>query len=87
VLSLPFEVRALAAFRADVLSAISRILVEAIFARHRACAQRLGLRAAQAGAVTHVQRFGSSINLNVHLHVMLLDGVFTRSGQGRRPRL
>jgi hypothetical protein len=30
------------------------------------------------GAVTHVQRFGSSLNLNVHLHVMLLDGVFVR---------
>jgi hypothetical protein len=30
-LSLPFELRALAAFRADVLSALSRFFVEAAF--------------------------------------------------------
>ncbi len=33
--------------------------------------------------MTHVQRFGSSINLNVHFHVMVLDGVFTRDELGR----
>jgi hypothetical protein len=32
VLSLPFELRALTAFRADVLSALGRISVEAVFA-------------------------------------------------------
>ena len=36
------------------------------------------------GAVTHVQRFGSSVNLNVHFHSMVLDGVFTRDDQGAR---
>jgi hypothetical protein len=35
VLSLPWELRALAAFKADVLSALARIFVEAIFARHQ----------------------------------------------------
>jgi hypothetical protein len=37
---------------------------------------------APIGAVTHVQRFGSSVNLNVHFHVMVLDGVFTRAADG-----
>ena len=78
VLSLPFELRALAAFRADVLSALSRIFVAAIFEKYRAWAKREGLGDAPTGAVTHVQRFGSSLNLNVHFHMMLLDGVFTR---------
>jgi len=84
VLSLPFELRALAAFRADVLSALGRIFVEAIFARQRSWAkrQRLGGEA-PCGAVTFVQRFGSSVNLNVHFHVAVLDGVFTRDEQGR----
>jgi Putative transposase/Transposase zinc-binding domain len=82
VLSLPFELRALAAFRADVLSALGRIFVEAIFARQRAWGKCAGLVGVKSGAVTHVQRFGSSINLNVHFHVMVIDGVFTRDERG-----
>jgi hypothetical protein len=83
VLSLPWELRALAAFNADVLSALARIFVEAIFARHKRWAKQRGLGKAPSGAVTHVQRFGSSINLNVHFHVMVIDGVFTRDEEGR----
>jgi hypothetical protein len=82
VLSLPWELRALAAFKADVLSAVARIFVEAIFAHHLKWAKERGLGEAPSGAVTHVQRFGSSVNLNVHFHVMVLDGVFTRDAVG-----
>jgi hypothetical protein len=82
VLSLPWELRALAAFKADVLSALARIFVEAIFAHHLKWAKEKGLGEAPSGAVTHVQRFGSSVNLNVHFHVMVLDGVFTRDAVG-----
>jgi hypothetical protein len=32
----------------------------------------------ECGAVTFVQRFGGSLNLNVHMHVVVLDGVFVR---------
>lgn len=78
VLSMPWELRPLAAFKAPVLSALGRIFVETIFARHRRLARASGLGDAPSGAVTFVQRFGSSINLNVHFHVMVLDGVFTR---------
>jgi len=78
VLSLPFELRILAAFRADVLSALSRFFVEAVSARHRARARREGVADPQCGAVTFVQRFGSSLNLHVHFHVVVLDGVFRR---------
>src|ERR1019366_1430643 len=57
------------------------IFVETIFARHRSCAKTSGLGEAPSGAVTFVQRFGSSVNLNVHFHVMVLDGVFTRDAR------
>jgi hypothetical protein len=40
-------------------------------------AKSQGIRDAQ-GAVTVVQRFGSSLNLNLHLHSLALDGVYTR---------
>ena len=41
-----------------------------------------GLRAAQTGAITFVQRFGSAANLHVHAHVLLMDGVFTAAESG-----
>ena len=31
---------------------------------------------AQTGAVTLIQRFGSAANLNIHLHCLMLDGVY-----------
>jgi hypothetical protein len=39
-----------------------------------------------AGAVTFVQRFGSSLNLHVHLHTCALDGVYVESEDGEAPR-
>lgn len=36
---------------------------------------------AQAGGVTFVQRFGSALNLNIHLHCLVLDGVYHRRGE------
>ncbi len=78
VLSLPFELRRLAAFDAKVLAALARIFAEALSDRYRQWGSREGLGPSQTGAITFVQRFGSSLNLNVHLHVVVLDGVFVR---------
>jgi hypothetical protein len=36
---------------------------------------------AHTGAVTLIQRFGSAANLNIHLHCLVLDGVYG-SGAG-----
>jgi hypothetical protein len=39
------------------------------------------------GSVTFIQRFGSALQLNVHYHVLCLEGVFLdRTDQGRPPR-
>ncbi|MFT7654555.1 MAG: hypothetical protein ACI9UU_003675, partial [Candidatus Azotimanducaceae bacterium] len=32
---------------------------------------------ARSGAITFIQRFGSALNLNVHLHMLIPDGIFT----------
>ena len=34
----------------------------------------------ETGAVTLVQRFGSALNLNVHFHMLFLDGVYQTVG-------
>jgi hypothetical protein len=42
---------------------------------------------AYPGSVTFIQRFGSALQLNVHYHVLFLEGVFLdRTDQGRPPR-
>jgi hypothetical protein len=41
----------------------------------------------QPGSVTFLQRFGGSINLNLHYHLVFLEGVFVdRAAQGLKPR-
>src|SRR5437870_9105520 len=40
----------------------------------------------QPGSVTFIQRFGGAINLNVHYHVVFLEGVYLdRTDQGLKP--
>src|SRR5262249_58070793 len=39
------------------------------------------------GSVTFIQRFGSALQLNLHFHVIALEGVYLdRPDQGRPPR-
>ncbi len=45
-------------------------------------AEERGIPHARTGAVTFVQRFGSSLNLNLHLPPHALDGVFTERPDG-----
>ena len=37
---------------------------------------------AQTGAVTLVQHFGSALNLNLHFHMLVLDGVYVENDYG-----
>ena len=45
---------------------------------------QVGLKAdeADSGAVTLIQRFGSAANLNIHLHCLVLDGVYRHNADG-----
>src|SRR6266851_3673372 len=54
------------------------VALRAIFASLRRWARREGVRDPRAGAVTFVQRFGGALNLNVHFHCVMPDGVFVR---------
>ena len=52
------------------------LVVRAIGAWQRRVARKRGLPAPRTGAVTFVQRFGGLVNLNVHFHLVVPDGVF-----------
>jgi hypothetical protein len=42
-----------------------------------------GVPDGRGGAIVVIQRFGGGLNLNLHLHALVLDGVFTREASGR----
>jgi hypothetical protein len=83
VLSFPWPLRLLFAARPELLT---RVLAVVIRALSTALARRTGFRASEAetGLVTFIQRHGSALNLNVHAHILGLDGVYTFDGA--RPR-
>jgi hypothetical protein len=76
VLSVPFPLRFLFASNPKVMTRALAIV-------YRTIATNLTRKAgftkltAQTGAVTLIQRFGSALNLNIHFHMLFLDGVYT----------
>ena len=85
VLTVPHRLRYKMAFDPDLTSFVLRTFISAVSAWLRKKARLLGARGAlQTGAITVIQRFGSSLNLNVHLHTILVDGVY-QIGPGEDP--
>ncbi len=84
VLSLPFALRYRLAYDAPLTSEVLNLFLRTLFASLRRRARKQwGVRRAQCGAVTFVQRFGSAAaNLNVHFHSLVLDGVYEVTGAG-----
>jgi hypothetical protein len=78
VLTVPFALRYRMAYDRKVLREVRRVFLRTIFAHLRRRARALGLDDPECGAVAFVQRFGSAINLNPHLHVLVIDGVYAR---------
>ena len=80
VLSLPHRLRYLLAWDHELCRAVTAVYVRAVLGFLRARARRAGVADGRSGAVVMIQRFGGALNLNVHLHALVLDGVFERSG-------
>ena len=80
VLSLPMRLRYRLAWDHDLCRAVMGRALRAILGFLRRRARDAAIRDGRSGAVAIVQRFGGALNLNVHLHALVLDGVFTRGG-------
>src|SRR5712671_6194660 len=78
VLSLPRWARFLLARDPQLITRTLDVALRAIFAHQRLRARRAGALAPRVGAVTFVQRFGGALNLNVHFHSVIPDGVFVQ---------
>jgi len=72
----------LLACRADAFGAVTSLFVSEVFRWQRERARENGLTKVRYGALVMQHRFGSSLNLNTHLHAVLPDGVFLRLASG-----
>jgi ribosomal protein S27E len=80
VLSVPFPLRFLFAAQPSVMSKVLGIVYRVI---STFLIKRAGFTVksgAQTGSVTLIQRFGSALNLNLHYHMLYLDGVYDKQG-------
>ncbi|MCF1239124.1 MULTISPECIES: IS91 family transposase [Enterobacteriaceae] len=81
VLSFPFQLRFLFASRPEVMGRVLGIVYRVI-ATHLVKKAGYTHQAAKTGAVTLIQRFGSALNLNIHFHMLFLDGVYVERPNG-----
>lgn len=82
VISFPIQIRLLLAVRPKIMSEVLNIVTSTISGH---LCKKAGFKKskAKAGVVTLIQRFGGSINLNIHFHQLYLDGVYELDDEGR----
>ena len=76
VLSYPRKLRLILACNAGAAGESTRIFLREVFRHQRRQAKRAGLSKPRVGAVCFTQRFGARVNLNLHHHALLPEGVF-----------
>src|SRR4029434_3794137 len=84
VLSLPYRLRYLLAWDHDLCRAVVSVHARAVLGFLRARARRDGVANGRSGAVAIIQRFGGALNLNIHIHALVIDGVSAHDGEELR---
>jgi hypothetical protein len=78
VFTLPFDLRYVLAWNADLRNAVHQALMRAINKHYRRDAELQGVQGpVQGAAISVAQRMSSNLQLNFHWHVLLADGVWT----------
>ncbi len=89
VLTLPWPLRLRMAYDAELTTAVLTVVLRAIQGYYRGLARKRGIAGVapeligvprgipvRIGALTSFHRAGSALNVNLHFHVLLLDGVY-----------
>jgi hypothetical protein len=74
VFTFPTPVRLALSRRPQLVMAALQAFLRVLSAWQRRRMRRRGLRPPACGAVTFVQRFGSALQLNLHVHMLVPDG-------------
>jgi Transposase zinc-binding domain/Putative transposase len=79
VLTVPYRLRYQMAWNYGLSRAVLRVYTRALGDVYRRGARARGIDGGQTGMVTALQRAGGALNMNVHFHTLVLDGVFTEA--------
>jgi hypothetical protein len=82
VLSLPHALRYRLAWDHVLCRAVLTIYTRALLGFERRRARRRGIVDGRSGTVTAIQRFGGGLQLNVHFHTLVIEGVFATAPDG-----
>ncbi|HJN74328.1 MAG TPA: transposase, partial [Myxococcota bacterium] len=85
VLTLPYPLRYRLAWDSALLTEVLNVFLSEVTACYARLARARGLSEAKTGAYTVIQRFSGSLALNIHLHSLLLDGVFVPGDAEQAP--
>ena len=80
VLTMPYRLRYLLAWNHRLCRSVLSVYARALLEFYRRRAHNRGAWDGRTGTLTVIQRFGSGLNLNVHFHTLVLDGVFSPTG-------
>jgi len=83
VLSFPFQLRFLLVRHPELMGKVLSIVYRTL-STHLIKKASFTKTTAQSGSVTLIQRFGSALNLNVHYHMLFLDGVYAEDDYGNQ---
>ena len=89
VVSVPIPLRYWMAASQDLTAQVHTIIRTTIgqYYVNQAVTRGFARASLQPGSVTFIQRFGSALNLNLHFHCVLLEGVYVdRTEASRKPR-
>jgi len=78
VLTFPHRLRYRLAWDHDLCRAVVGVSVRTVLGFQRHAAHEAGVVGGRGGAVAVIQRFGGALNLNVHVHALVIDGVFAK---------
>jgi hypothetical protein len=75
VLTFPTPIRLCFAVKPKLMARAHEIAITTISSYYR---KQAGLKKAnsKSGAVTLIQRFGGSLNVNIHFHILFIDGAY-----------
>jgi hypothetical protein len=82
VLTMPYRLRYQMAWNHGLSRAVLRVYTRVLLDLYRRGARARGVDGGQTGMVTALQRAGGALNMNVHFHTLVLDGVFTEAPGG-----
>jgi len=82
VLTMPYRLRYQMAWNHGLSRAVLRVYARVLLDVYARGARARGVPGGRTGSVTVLQRAGGALNMNLHFHTLVLDGVFTEAPGG-----